>query len=90
MVLATELCKHFLKITIASHVLQFDFENLRMFKIREETLSTSQTETKLSSGLETRISAKVYPADTVLLEATKVIKSTLNTKQVSLQYEKVF
>lgn len=39
--------------------------------------------TNLSSGLEARLSAKVYPDDTKLLEAMKVIKNknTLGIKQ---------
>lgn len=38
------------------------------------------SKTNLSSGLEARLSAKVYPADTKLLEAIKN-KNTLDIKQ---------
>lgn len=41
------------------------------------------SKTKLSSGLEARVSARVHPADTKLLDAMKVIKNknTLDIKQ---------
>lgn len=64
---------HFIKNYYSLTVLQSDFEKEGIFQISEENLFTFQT--NLSSGLEGRLSAKTYPADTKLLEAMKAIKN---------------
>lgn len=86
--LVTGAVEAFIKNNYPSHVLQSDFEKTGIFLrlvYKSSTLFRQYccSMTNLSSGLEARLSAKVDPADTKLLEAKKVIKkkNTLDIKQ---------